>query len=69
MKSGKLRHRLLSSELNAWLPRAGLCVAAAVRTFQTRVDFSFNDVLFCIIYSTLAQDRIIRKQFFHQFTT
>lgn len=49
-------HRILSSELNGfWLPRAGLSIVAAVRTCLTRVDFRFNGVLFCIIYSALAE--------------
>lgn len=30
------------------------------------VNFIFNDVSFCIIYSAFAQDIIIRKLFFHQ---
>lgn len=49
-------HRMLSSELNGfWFPGAGLCIVAAVRTCLTHVDFSFNDVLFHIISSALAE--------------
>lgn len=48
--------RILSSELNGfWFPKAGLCIVAAERTSLTRVDFSFNGVLFCIIYAALAE--------------
>lgn len=31
MKSGRLHHRDLPSELNVWVPRAGLCVVAALK--------------------------------------
>lgn len=49
-------HRILSSELNGfWFPKAGLCIVAAVRTSLTSADFSFNGVLFCIIYAALAE--------------